>query len=250
MTEHQRQVISSALEGRAANGKMQRLLDALPDDLQGEMLGIWERATVPAGHILIEENTEAENIGFVLDGLLAMIKDLPDGRRHIIGLLTPADLFGRAFNGKSGYRIEALTETEVLTCPREPFEALLVRSPEAERLFLLNVLDELDAAREWVMVLGSGKVVQRVASLLLILCRHKVQGAIAPRAPINLNIKLKRVDIAHLLGTSPESLSRSFKQLERDGIIAINTPYDMDVLDLGELTEAAGNALLIEDFDL
>jgi cAMP-binding proteins - catabolite gene activator and regulatory subunit of cAMP-dependent protein kinases len=250
MTEHQRQVTSSALEGRAANGKMQRLLDALPADLRNDMLAIWEREKVPVGHILIEENAEAERIGFVLDGLLAMVKTLPDGRRHIIGLLTPADLFGRAFNGKSGYRIEALTDAELLTCPRTPFEELLTRSPEAERLFLLNVLDELDAAREWVMVLGSGKVVQRVASLLLILCRHKVQGAIAPRAPINLHIQLKRVDIAHLLGTSPESLSRSFKQLERDGIIAINTPYNMDVLDLCELTEAVGNALLIEDFGL
>lgn len=40
--------------------------------------------------------------------------------------------------------------------------------------------------------------------------------------------------------------SRSFHQLEGDKIIRINTPYDIDVLDLAKLTEVAGNSLLLE----
>ncbi len=251
MTQHQPGAHRALPYGKLANGKLQRLLDALPPDLRLEMEGMWEYRTLSAGAVVIEDGQEAERIGYVLDGVLVMVKELSDGRRHIIGLLTPYDMFGRAFNGASGYRIEALTDTQVLTCNRVQFEHLIARSIEAEQLFLRNLLDELDAAREWVIALGGAKVVQRLASLLLILSRHKFNGAcgkptFAAGQPLNLHIQLKRQDIAHYLGTSPESLSRSFHQLEGDKIIRINTPYDIDVLDLAKLTEVAGNSLLLE----
>jgi CRP/FNR family transcriptional regulator len=177
MTQHQPGAHRALPYGKLANGKLQRLLDALPPDLRLEMEGMWEYRTLSAGAVVIEDGQEAERIGYVLDGVLVMVKELSDGRRHIIGLLTPYDMFGRAFNGASGYRIEALTDTQVLTCNRVQFEHLITRSIEAEQLFLRNLLDELDAAREWVIALGGAKVVQRLASLLLILSRHKFNGA-------------------------------------------------------------------------
>jgi CRP/FNR family transcriptional regulator len=235
----------------SANGKLQRILDVMPDDLLLEMEAIWEHRILPAGSVVVEDGHEAGHIGYVLDGILAMVKELPDGHRHIIGLLTPCDMYGRAFNGPSGYRIEAMTEAKVLSCDRVQFERLISRSIEAERRFLLGLLDELDAAREWVIALGGAKVVQRLASFILILSRHKVNGASGKSInikgqPLNLHIQIKRHDLAHYLGTSQESLSRSFHQLADEKIISINSPYDIDVLDLARLTEISGNALLLE----
>ncbi len=250
MNEHPKPGQPVEIEGVVARGKLQRLLDALPQDLRDEMIPLWQSIRFSPGDVLIEDGEVADRIGFVTDGFLAMSKTLQDRHRHIIGLITPSDMFGRAFNGPSGYRIEALSDGAVLTCDRQRFEAILGRSHEAERLFLLSILDELDAAREWVMVLGSSKVVERLASLLIILSRHKYRAPEGTaHAPVqqNLHIHIKRVDIAHLLGTSPESLSRAFHQLEREGAIRIVTPYDIEIAKLETLIEISGNSLEMRD---
>ncbi|PFG63619.1 CRP/FNR family transcriptional regulator [Thioclava sp. ES.031] len=250
MNEHSKAGEPIELEGVLAQGKLQRLLNALPPDLRTEMLPLWQIIRFSPGDVLIEDGEVADRIGFVTDGFLAMSKTLQDRHRHIIGLITPSDMFGRAFNGPSGYRIEALSGGAVLTCDRQKFEAIISRSHEAERLLLLSILDELDAAREWVMVLGSSKVVERLASLLIILSRHKYrtpEGTAHEPVQLRLHIHIKRVDIAHLLGTSPESLSRAFHQLERRGAIRLVTPYDIELADLAALIDISGNSLEMRD---
>ena len=49
------------------------------------------------------------------------------------------------------------------------------------------------------------------------------------------------------LGARPESLSRAFHELECDGAIRINDPYDVDVLDLTVLIDAAGHDLVLDE---
>ncbi|WGT49886.1 Crp/Fnr family transcriptional regulator [Thioclava nitratireducens] len=250
MNEHSKSGKRIEIEGVVAQGKLQRLLDALPPELRTEMIPLWQSIRFAPGDVLIEDGEVADRIGFVADGFLAMSKTLQDRHRHIIGLITPSDMFGRAFNGPSGYRIEALSDGAVLTCDRQKFEAILARSHAAERLFLLSILDELDAAREWVMVLGSSKVVERLASLLIILSRHKyrtLESCARDNIRLGLHIHIKRVDIAHLLGTSPESLSRAFHELEREGAIRIVTPYDIEISNLGTLVDISGNSLEMRD---
>lgn len=233
-------------------GKLARLIQSLSPELRAELEPIWQESRFEPGDILLEEGAESGVIGYVIEGLLGMVKRLPDGRRHIIGLLVPTDMYGRAFDGTSGYQIEALAETVVQTCDRERFEAIVGRSPEAEHLFLVNVLDELDAAREWVIVLGGPKIVQRLASFLFILCRRKRRSdspGSAEDGPVNLHLTIKRRDLAHYLGARVESLSRAFHELEDNGLIRINAPYDIDVLDLPGLIDAAGHDLVLdEDF--
>lgn len=236
---------------RAAD-KLGRLVDALPAGLRQEFQEIWRPLVVAAGDVLIEEGDEPTDVGYVVEGLLGMVKELPDGRRHIIGLLAPSDLYGRALDGPAGYHVEALTNAKVHVCDGARLEDILGRSPEAERLFLADLLDEIDAAREWLLVLSSPKVVQRVASFLVILSRHKPnnpEAAAGPKdqGPVNLQIAVRRADLARYLGVRPESLSRAFHDLEDERIIRINDPYDIDLLDLARLVEMAGHDLTIRD---
>lgn len=235
------------------DGRFRRLLDAFPEDLRRELTAVLRREAITEGGSLVEDGDDPSQIGYVLSGMLGMTKHLPDGRRHIIGLLTPGDMYGRFHDRQFSYRIEALVDSEVVTCRRDIFERLMSQTPEAERLFLVDMLDELDAAREWLLVLGGPKVVQRVAAFLLVLYRRRQRRgeAHAPLDddPINLRLDIRRADLAHYLGARPESLSRAFHELAEAGAIRINDPYDFDVLDVEELTIFAGHELGAEGFD-
>lgn len=226
------------------NGVLGKLMKSLPQDVKTSLLSQATVRVVTTGDILVANGQSSTEVGYVIDGTLAMIQILDQKRKHIVGLLVPTDIFGRLFDGPANFQIEALATTTVLSFPRILFEETLRQNPEAERLFLVHLLDELDAAREWLLLMSGRKVVNRVASFLLIMVRRSRIGN--KDGPIRLRVPLARKDLAHYIGARPESLSRAFRALEYDGVLKILDPYVFDITDLDSLTKASGDDLTIE----
>lgn len=179
------------------------------------------------GEIVALTQEEIGFIGCVLTGILRMQKTLADGREHIVGLLVEGDLFGRAFDGAAEFSIEAATEVEFCAFPKTEFETLLTQSPDLERAVLLNITNELDRAREWLIILSNQRIVGRVAGFLLMMCSRfrGIDHILQPRLEgIEVKIPIGRADLAHLLGTRPESISRALHSLNDQGAIDILEP--------------------------
>lgn len=228
-----------------SNGLLEKLLDALEPDITQRLLSQATVHDVPLGDALIEHGMQSETVGYVLDGSLAMVQVLEDGKKHIVGLLVPTDIFGRLFNGASNYRIEALSAARILAFPRAFFEKVLRNNPEAERLFLVHLLDEVDAAREWLLLMSGRKAVNRLASFLNILQRRSKSKRIG--GPSVVHVPLSRKDLAHYLGARPETLSRAFHELERKGIVRIVDPHRFEIVDQQALIAASGDDLSLSD---
>lgn len=241
--------IPGALQGDT--GHFGQMMAALPPSKRRDLGKISHLKTIKAGEVVVDDDQLLDHLGFVLEGTLAITKLLPDGRVHIIGLLVPTDMYGRVFEGVSSCRIEALSDTQIYCFDREPFEQIFLETPEIERLFLVNVLDELDAAREWVLLLGGHRVIERVASFLLILSRRKTRqlntAEIMHNQPFRIQVKIKRIDLARYLGTRPETLSRAFHELEDRKALRIIDPYNFEIRDLNVLTDIAGHDLILRD---
>ena len=126
------------------------------------------------GQVVIHEGEVSDFVGVVASGILRLQKTLVDGRHPVVGLLIEGDIFGRVFDGETEVAIEAATDAQVQAFPRGPFEALLKRAPDLDRVVLLNMLDELDRARDWMVILSNQKVVNRVAGFLLVMCKRFV----------------------------------------------------------------------------
>jgi len=197
-----------------------------------------------ASQTVIADDELPSFVGCVSAGILRMQKNTPDGRAHIVGLLVESDMFGRVFNGNSNFAIEAATDVTLCCFDRLALETLLSRDPIIERLFLINVLDELDAAREWIMLLGGRRVTERLAAFLLILCRRwsRLHDVLSEEhGHMLVHVPVSRSDLAHYLGTRVETISRAIRTLADDGIIAIKDPYHFEILDMARLCCAAGN---------
>ncbi|MDP2737732.1 MAG: Crp/Fnr family transcriptional regulator [Pseudorhodobacter sp.] len=222
-----------------------RIFGALGPVARDEIARISTLRTITAGETVIADGEECQYLGFILDGIFCMKKRLQDGRAHIIGLLTPFDMFGRIFVGRSDYSVEALTDAQVFCLQRSSFERILRQNPKMERMFLIDVLDELDAAREWILLLGGRKVIERVASFLLLL-GHREHPGFAPcehghQQPARIHVPIRRVELAQYLGTRTESLSRALHSLEARSIIRIVDPARFEILDTAALIRISGH---------
>ena len=228
-------------------------LAELTDETLRELEAISRVRSYTSGQVVAEAEEEAGFIGFVLEGILRLEKTLQDGRHHIVGLMVEGDMFGRVFDGPLAFGIEAAADALVCAFQRTAFETLILRSPDLERVVLLNILNELDRARDWMVILANPRVKGRLAGFLMVLCtRFASIDHLLQRDGSNLDVKIpiSRADLADLLGTRPESISRAFHALADGGSIRIIRPDLIEIRDIEALGAEAGEEDLVSQSDI
>jgi CRP/FNR family transcriptional regulator len=117
----------------------------------------------------------------------------------------------------------------------------MAASPALSAQMLDRTLDELDASREWLLLLGRKSAREKFASLLVILARREVGGPQAsPGGELQIDLPLTRDMMADYLGLSLETVSRQVSALRRDGIIRLNGNRTVIVQDYAALLTASG----------
>lgn len=176
-------------------------------------------------------------------GVLKLTKLLADGRQQIVDLLFPADFVGRLFAGQSPYFVEAVTEVELCCFRVADFESMLQSRPEMKQHLFEYTLSKLDAAHDWLVVLGKKTAEERVASLLYVMVtRAPIASACMDsrdRVP-RFEISMKREEMATFLGLTYETVIRQLRSLNDRGIIALTGRRRFQVPDLTALRLATG----------
>ncbi|EKF40153.1 Crp/Fnr family transcriptional regulator [Nitratireductor indicus] len=205
----------------------------LSEPARAELARISRVRNFGAGETILAEAETFEIVGQVLSGVLRMQKTLFDGRQQIVGLLMPGDLFGHVFAHTSHVAIEAATEAVLCCYHRQSFEALFAQFPEIEHRMLSAVTEELDAAQDWMLLLATQTVTQRVATFFLYL-RRKTLPPDMPHliGPPVIEVPICRRDLAAYLGTTVESVSRSIQQMARERLIRILDPHRFELIDI------------------
>ena len=111
-----------------------------------------------------------------------------------------------------------------------------------QRLFQ-HTLDELDAARDWMLLLGRKTAEEKVASFLYMLARRSMLGGCAHKNEAGaaaFELPLTRADMADYLGLTIETVSRQLTRLKTSHVIRLSTSRLIMVPDLRKLALAAG----------
>lgn len=193
------------------------------------------------GQEIVGEGEVTRMLGSVVRGVVALHKTLEDGRRQIVGLLFASDFIGRPLRSIAPYEAVAVTDVRMCMFRRSQFEDLLSRNRALERRLLEATLDELDAARDWMLLLGRKSAREKVASFLMILARRAAlleKRSICDRA--KFAIPLSREAIAEFLGLTIETVSRQLTALRKDGIIELQGARSVAIIDYGALAVLAG----------
>lgn len=196
-----------------------------------------------AGQFIVGAGQQQDWFATVLSGVVKLAKTTADGRHQIVGLLFPSDLLGRPFGSGSPFTAEAATAVELCCLDRRYFEELLLKSVEMKQLFLEQTLNEVDAAREWMLLLGRKTAEERVASLLLLMAqRMHAREAVVPAGGQGMcyELPLSRTEMAEYLGLRIETVSRQIKRLRTAGVIQSLDGRAIVVNDIVKLAHIAG----------
>jgi CRP/FNR family transcriptional regulator len=192
----------------------------------------------PAGAPIAFAGDALPFVGTVVSGCASLTGRMPDGRSQMVGLLLPGDLVGMPGRDTVAFDVTA-EEDLVLCCFRRPeFERLLDESVHVSRRVRELAVDELQAAREWMVVLARKSAREKVASFLLMLLQRARPERPVP--PLHLELPLRRGAIAAYVGSSVETVSRQLTAMREQRIIEIDGFRGVTVLDLHGLLEAAG----------
>ena len=214
------------------------------DDVQVKKLAqIAHRKKISAGQTIISDEEPVDFFANVISGAVKLTKTLPDGRQQIVGLLFAPDFLGRAYSKNNPYTAEAATDVEICTFPNAAFERLVGEYPGLQQRLFQHTLDELDAAREWMLLLGRKTAEEKVASFLYMLARRSMMtGCVHKGAPgtAAFELPLTRSDMADYLGLTIETVSRQLTRLKTSNVIRLNTNRLIMVPDLDRLAHSAG----------
>ena len=193
------------------------------------------------GQEVVGEGMPTSFVGSVVSGVIALHKTLEDGRRQMVGLLFPSDFIGRPMRPIAPFDAEAVTPVRMCMFQRSKFETLLSGSMNLQKRLLEMTLDELDASRAWMLLLGRKTAREKLASYLMILTRRSaVLGHQAHANGMKVHNPLTREAIADYLGLTIETVSRQFTALRNAGVVALPDRHDVQILDLDTLKEMAG----------
>jgi CRP/FNR family transcriptional regulator len=224
----------------------QAVCGALADHELQRLNQISRRRVLTRGQIVMSDDDRAEFFANVVSGVIKLAKTMPDGRQQIVGLLFAPDFVGRTYAENNPYFAEAATDVELCCFPRDAFEAVLHEYPGLEHRLFERTLDELDSAREWMLLLGRKSAQEKVASFLFLLAKRSLVTGCphheAPSTPV-FELPLTRADIADYLGLTIETVSRQITKLKTAGLINLIDTHHMAIPDLHALCELAGQEM-------
>jgi CRP/FNR family transcriptional regulator len=195
-----------------------------------------------AGQTVIWSGDRMDFVASVVSGIATLTQTLEDGRRQMVGLLLPSDFVGRPGRATAAYDVTATTDLVMCCFRKRPFEELMLNTPHVAQRLLEMTLDELDAAREWMLLLGRKTAREKIASLLAIIARRDATLRLrAPKGPLVFDLPLTREEMADYLGLTLETVSRQVSALKRDGVIILDGKRHVTIPDLERLMEEAGD---------
>jgi CRP/FNR family transcriptional regulator, dissimilatory nitrate respiration regulator len=158
-------------------------------------------------------------IGFyvVADGKVKIYKTSPDGKEQILHIYGPGHPFGEVpvFSGnRFPANAQALEKSRLLFFPRKDFIQLIASHPSLALNMLAVLSMRLRQFTVQVENLSLKEVPARLASYLVYLSTEQAGAAV-------VDLPISKGQLASLLGTIPETLSRIFNKMGQQHLISV-----------------------------
>jgi len=190
----------------------------LPESHLEEIKNIAVERHYNKGEIIFSDGDEGDGFFVVVEGLVKIFKVSLEGKEQILHIYGPGEPFGQVavYAGRS-YPASAQTiaKSHVLFFPRAAFVDLITRIPSLAMNMLAVLSKRLREFTVQVENLSLKEVPGRLAAYLVYLADEQQNKD-------NITLSISKGQLASLLGTIPETLSRIFSRMAELNLIEMD----------------------------
>jgi CRP/FNR family transcriptional regulator, dissimilatory nitrate respiration regulator len=191
------------------------LFQGLPQEEIEQVAAISSERLCRRGTSIFMEGDDGDGFYVVLSGRVKIFKLSSEGKEQTLHIFGAGEPFGEValFAGRRfPANAEVMEEGRILFFPRKAFEGLIRENPSVA-LNLLGLLSmRLRRFTALIEDLSLKEVPGRLSAYLLYLSREREGG-------LDLDLDVTKTQLASLLGTIPETLSRILGRMSRLGLI-------------------------------
>ena len=189
--------------------------------------------------LIFSDGDPGDGFYVVIEGQVKIFKLSPEGKEQILHVLGPGQPLGQVavFAGRSfPANAQSLSKSHLLFFPREKFVALIAEHPTIVLRMLAVLSMRLREFTLQVENLSLKEVPGRLASYLMLLSREQNNND-------SVTLPIPKGQLASLLGTIPETLSRILARMREAGLIEVDGA-SISLLDTEGLERLAENGRL------
>ena len=169
------------------------------------------------GENIFAEGSESTGFYIIITGRVKVYKLSADGKEQILHIAASRELLGAvsAFAGDPYPAFaDAMEKTGMFFFPRKEFLVLIQKEPSVVMNMMANLAMRLQHFTRMIEDLSLKEVPGRLAAYLLYLSKKSKDSD-------NIEIDISKGQLASLLGTIPETLSRILKKMHEKGILNV-----------------------------
>lgn len=210
------------------------IFHSLPDNIILDIGKHSKLAEAPRRKVVMQKNQHVHSLGLLIDGRMQGIDLTLDGREAGLYFVEPNDCFGElsVIDGLPALEyVVALTTSRFVTVPVNLMQQLVQQSPYVANFFNTRLSKRIRESLKQRTLLTMPSPVQRVCTQLIDLTMKDGDEVVIPYAPTHQ-------EIAIMVNTSRETVTRVFQKLQIDGII-VRDGNKLILSDLGLLEAIA-----------
>ena len=189
------------------------------------------------GQVLFRAGDPFRNLYAVHTGSFKSVLIGADGRERVSGFSFAGEMLGldSIGDGRHACHAVALDDSGVCVLPYSHVEKTAARIALVQRQLNRMLARELRRHQEFAVVLGSCSSQERLAKFLFDLSRRFAERGFSC---VQLRLPMSRTEIASHLALTAETVSRTFTQLEGEGVVRVRAKM-LEIVDPAALSERA-----------
>jgi len=171
--------------------------------------------------ILFYDGEEAKGFYVILAGKMKIYKVSPEGKEQILHVVSAPDAFAEAalfLEGSYPAFAEALMDSQLLFFPKRDFIQLIEKNPRLSINMIVTLSQYLKRFALLIEELSLKEVSSRMAKYLIDLSLKLLKEG---KNPKEVELDLSKTQLALILGTISETLSRTLAKMKAKGIIDV-----------------------------
>ncbi len=228
---------------RDRDDKRSGFLAELPERYSNELLSSAKQLEFPEGHTLFEKDDLGDGCYWIREGIVKVCIASNVGEERILAILGAGAIVGELAMIDCLPRsatVVALSDCKAIFVERSAFTACLQENPELYHYLVKALVNRLRLADEDTAAASFLPVGARVARAVLKLTSYI--GKPAGSGLVEIEPWLRQADIAAMAGVTRETVSRTFSEWKRQGLITDSTRYKLVLHKLRLEREAKGTA--------